>query len=90
MKRVHIVISGDVQGVGFRAWVLRYVKDKPLTGWVKNREDGAVEIVAEGPRSDLEQLIKECQHGPDVAWVERVDATWSEWTGEFVSFAVVY
>ncbi len=90
MKRVRLIISGDVQGVGFRAWALRQAQDLKLTGWVKNREDGAVEVVAEGARNDLEELIKRCQHGPEVAWVENVDAEWQNSTNEFVSFDVVY
>lgn len=90
MKRVHLIISGDVQGVGFRAWALRYAQGKPLTGWVKNREDRSVEIVAEGPKAVLEDFAKVCQHGPEVAWVEQIDVQWQEATGEFVTFAVVY
>ena len=62
MKRAHLIISGDVQGVGFRAWIVRQAKEFSLTGWVKNREDGAVELVAEGVRQSLEELIKRCQH----------------------------
>lgn len=90
VKRVHLIISGDVQGVGFRAWVLHYVQDKPLIGWVKNRDDGSMEAVAEGSEEDLEKLIQACHRGPDVAWVEKVDVTWEEATNEFVSFDVVY
>ncbi|MBI5620099.1 acylphosphatase, partial [Candidatus Gottesmanbacteria bacterium] len=86
MQRVRLISSGDVVGVGYRAWVLRYVQDKPLTGWVKNRQDRTVELVAEGPRGDLEDLIKQCQHGPEVAWVEKVDAEWGKATGEFMGF----
>jgi len=90
MKRVHCIISGDVQGVGFRAWVLHIARDKHLVGWVKNREDGAVELVAEGPRDFLEEFVTVCQHGPEVAWVEHVAATWGEATKEFIGFEVVY
>jgi len=90
MNRVHLIISGDVQGVGFRAWAVRQAKELGLTGWVKNREDGAVEAVAEGSRATLEDFVKACQHGPDPAWVERVDAEWQDATGEFVGFEVVY
>lgn len=90
MKRVHLIISGDVQGVGYRAWVLRYAKGKGLTGWVKNREDGAVEVVAEGSKNALEELISYCEKGPEVAWVERVTSTWGVATGEFGGFNVIY
>lgn len=90
MKRVHLIISGDVQGVGFRAWVRGQAKELNLMGWVKNREDGAVEIAAEGKKEDLEVLIKHCKKGPDVAWVEHVDVSWKKASYEFVSFEVVY
>ncbi len=88
MKRVHLIICGDAQGVGFRMWALRYAQSNHLVGWVKNRDDGTVELVAEGLRSQLEELIKQCQHGPDVAWVTRVDSVWSDGTGEFATFHV--
>ncbi len=90
MKRVRLIISGDVVGVGYRAWVVRRAQGLGLTGWVKNREDGAVEIVAEGKKEKLDELIKYCKHGPDVAWVERVEITWLRETGEFFNFTVVY
>jgi acylphosphatase len=90
MKRVHLLISGDVQGVGFRSWAFRQAQGLGLTGWVKNREDGTVELVAEGLREKLEELIKRCQRGPDVVWVEGVDIVWTDATGEFVNFSVVY
>lgn len=90
MRRVHIVISGDVQGVGFRAWIVHQSKDLGLTGWVKNREDNAVELVAEGLKEKLEKLIQRCHKGPEVAWVERVDSRWEMATGEFVAFRVIY
>lgn len=88
MKRVHVIISGDVVGVGFRSWVRGRAKNLGITGWVKNRDDDTVEIMAEG--KDLEKFVKECRRGPDVAWVKDIDATWTEATGEFVSFEVLY
>lgn len=90
MKRVHLVISGDVVGVGFRSWSRGFAQNLGLTGWVKNREDDTVELVAEGSKDALEKLVNACQKGPDVAWVSRVDADWQKATGEFVTFTVVY
>jgi acylphosphatase len=90
MKRVRLVISGDVIGVGFRAWVRRLAQDNHLTGWVKNREDNTVEIVAEGNEQQLQQLIKMCQRGPDVAWVEAVSVSWLPARHDFLDFTVVY
>lgn len=98
MKRIHLIISGDVQGVGYRAWVVdqtslgktRDKRGKRITGWVKNREDGAVEVVAEGERHKLEILIKDCHDGPEVAFVEKVQVEWKKATDEFMGFEVVY
>lgn len=89
MKQVNLVISGDVQRVGFRAWVLRYAQGKLLTGWVKNRKDGTVEIIAEGSKTDLEELIKHCWHGPAAAEVEKIDVTWRIATGKYLSFEAI-
>lgn len=90
MKRIHLIIGGDVQGVGFRAWVLRQAQDSHVNGWVKNREDGAVEIVAEGQKEALEELVITCKKGPEVAWVKDVRVSWEQATSEFVGFEVVY
>jgi len=90
MRRVHCIVSGDVQGVGFRAWVVHHAHALGVSGWVKNRRDGAVEVVAEGVRKDLEELVKRCRSGPDVAWVEQVDVRWERATGEHKGFEVVY
>lgn len=49
-----------------------------------------MELVAEGPRAGLEELIKDCQHGPDVAWVKHADVRWEKGTGEFMGFEVIY
>jgi len=90
MKRVCLVISGDVVGVGFRAWARRQAQALQLTGWVENREDRTVELVAEGQQEALEKFIAVCKKGPDVAWVEAVSAEWLPATREFMDFAVVY
>lgn len=90
MKRVHLIVSGDVQGVGFRSWAFRQAQGLGLTGWVKNRDDGSVELVAEGLQVQLEELVKRCQRGPEVALIQHVDSTWENVTGEFVRFEVVY
>jgi acylphosphatase len=90
MKRVHLIISGDVVGVGYRAWVRRRARDFRLTGWVKNREDRTVELVAEGEQDALDTFVAACKKGPDVAWVETVSVSWLPATGDFLDFAVVY
>lgn len=90
MKRIHLIVSGDVIGVGYRSWVLRQAKELHLTGWVRNREDDAVELVAEGEEQSLTELIAMCKKGPDVSWVKDVRIDWQKATGEFVGFEVIY
>ena len=90
MKRVHLIISGDVQGVGFRAWTKRKAKECDVTGWVKNRDDGTVETVGEGEEENLKEFIEFCHQGPDVSWVQRVDIEWLPYADEFVTFEVTY
>ena len=72
-RRVHIVVKGRVQGVFFRASTLERAQELGLRGWVRNRPDGAVEIVAEGSEAAVAGLIEWCHHGPPSARVESVD-----------------
>ena len=90
MSRVHVIISGDVQGVGFRAWAMHLAKELHLVGWVTNREDDTVEVVAEGEKLDLVDFANQCHKGPELAAVKTVDIQWEKPTGEFMSFEVVY
>lgn len=90
LKRLRLIISGDVVGVGFRSWVQRCASQMRLTGWVKNREDRTVELVAEGERDALEKFLTACKKGPDVSWVEHVDITWLPATSKFLDFEVIY
>ena len=75
---VHLVIRGRVQGVGFRYFVVRRGESLGLSGWVRNRPDGAVEAEAEGPRTALERLVEAVGRGPTGARVTGVDREWSE------------
>lgn len=90
MNRIRLIISGDVVGVGYRSWARSTAKSLKLTGWVKNREDRTVELVAEGPEESLRRLIMVCKKGPDVAWVKTIDTKWLRATHEFLDFAVLY
>jgi acylphosphatase len=73
-----VVLSGRVQGVGFRAWTERTARSLGLSGWVRNRRDGSVEAVFAGPAEIVDDMIGRCRRGPDHARVEvlerRVDA----------------
>ncbi|MFL5641731.1 MAG: acylphosphatase [Chloroflexota bacterium] len=86
--RLDATITGRVQGVGFRYFVLREAMALGLTGWVANMSGGGVRCVAEGPRGSLESL-EACLHdGPQSADVERVSVAWMPATGAFGSFEV--
>ena len=73
MQRRHVVVYGFVQGVGFRFGVERAANARGVSGWVRNRPDGAVEAVFEGEPDDVEALVAFCRQGPRGAAVERVD-----------------
>ncbi|MDZ7707487.1 MAG: acylphosphatase [Trueperaceae bacterium] len=80
-ERLTALVAGDVQAVGFRAFVRRHAQDLRLAGSAENLADGRVEIVAEGPRSELEQLLIFLRRGPVHAEVESVEEHWSEGGG---------
>jgi acylphosphatase len=86
--RVHLLIEGRVQGVFFRASAQAEASRLGLTGWARNRPDGAVEIVAEGKRKKLDDWIAWCRHGPRGAGVENVRIEWEEFSGEFSAFRI--
>ena len=88
MIRVHIFISGRVQGVSFRYFAEEAANRLGITGWVKNLDDGRVEIVAEGPGDKIDDLIKLIKKGPSNAVVSRVQVGSEKPTGEFNSFEV--
>ena len=88
MERLHARIYGVVQGVGFRHFVWKQALRLNLTGWVRNRRDGSVEVVAEGPRSALEDLLQELHRGPWGARVDRVEVSWEPASQEFLDFEV--
>jgi acylphosphatase len=88
--RLHVVVSGIVQGVSFRYYTARQAESLGVAGWVANRWDGSVEVVAEGPRADLQALLDWLGHGPPSATVIGVETDWEEATGEYTSFRVRY
>jgi acylphosphatase len=90
MERLHAVVHGDVQGVGFRYFVQRKAHQLGLRGWVRNNDNGTVEVVAEGERGDLEQLKRALDEGPRMAHVDRVDAQWSGATGSLQAFDLAW
>lgn len=75
--RAHVVISGRVQGVFFRASAAQEARDLGLSGWVRNVGDD-VEAVFEGRRPEVERMLEWSHHGPDHAHVEYVETRWEE------------
>ena len=85
-RRLHAVVHGEVQGVGFRYFVQRRARDLGLRGWVRNNDDGSVELVAEGSPRALDELERAIGEGPRMARVTRVEARRSEATGTLEAF----
>lgn len=85
-KRLTATVHGRVQGVNFRQSAVREASRLGLTGWVMNRDDGAVDTMAEGPRPAVEVYAAWLAKGPRTAWVSRVETRWSEASGEFADF----
>jgi acylphosphatase len=86
--RVHVLIGGRVQGVFFRGQTERWAAERRLTGWVRNRFDGRVEVLAEGERPDLDELVGLLRQGPPFARVDTAEVHWGEYAGEFDAFRV--
>lgn len=79
--KLTVILGGEVQGVGFRAFAQRLAHDLGLCGYAENLEDGRVEVVAEGERSELEHFLGQLQRGPAHASVESTDVAWGEASG---------
>ena len=89
-KRVHIFVSGRVQGVFFRAETKSKAHIHNLSGWVRNLQDGRVETVFEGEEEDVEKMAAWCKMGPDYASVQNIEIHEEPVTGEFDSFTIRY
>lgn len=88
LKQVQLVVRGRVQGVFFRASSQREAKRLGLTGWVKNRNDGSVEMLAEGEEESLKELIAWSHRGSGASRVDKVDVRWRSFSGEFFDFRI--
>lgn len=89
-SRVHARVEGRVQGVGFRYFVRQATAqaEGAITGWVRNLADGRVELLAEGERADLENLLIMVKRGPSASKVHRIERTWGEASGAFADFSI--
>lgn len=86
MIRVHIVVSGRVQGVGYRAGAQRYATQLGLSGWVRNQPDGSVEILAEGPDEKVEEFLAWCRSGPFMTNVANLNVERRKFGGDLKGF----
>ena len=88
ISRIHVAVEGRVQGVSFRYFVLENAQRLNLTGWVRNRWDGSVELVAEGTRPNLDNLLAKVRRGPPSSAVLGIKIDWQTATGEFIGFTI--
>ena len=89
MMRVHLVVSGRVQGVNYRSNAQKMGSQLGLVGWVRNLPDGGVEAVAEGPGEKVEEFLEWCRRGPILAYVSDVEVSWEKPTGGYSDFKII-
>ncbi|MDD3726137.1 MAG: acylphosphatase [Candidatus Ratteibacteria bacterium] len=90
MERVHIIVYGTVQGVGFRFYTRDIALKTGITGWVKNLRDGSVEIVAEGSKEEIQIFLKRLQDGYLGRNISHIETKEEHYTGEFSSFDITF
>ncbi|MEM3736622.1 MAG: acylphosphatase [Candidatus Bathyarchaeia archaeon] len=88
--RAHLWISGLVQGVFFRHNTKQEARRLGVTGWIRNLEDGRVEVVLEGEKENVDKVIQYCRKGPPGAHVTDIELKWEDYTGKFKEFKIVY
>ncbi len=90
MVKVHIIVKGRVQGICYRSHTKKKADELLLVGYVKNLFDGNVEVVAEGPKEKVDELVEYCMQGLDRAYVEDIDIEYSDEEEEFEGFEIRY
>jgi len=88
-ERLHAMVQGYVQGVGFRFFVYRAGLDLQLKGWVRNRINGNVEIIADGPKKKLDALLEYIRKGPQMAQVVKVNVEWQKSKNDLSPFTIL-
>ncbi|MGJ3240207.1 MAG: acylphosphatase [Anaerolineae bacterium] len=88
--QLHAIIHGHVQGVSFRHYTTQKAQELALVGWVYNRPDGTVEVLAEGTHGALTELAQWLETGSPHARVQRVDVTWGEAVNDYTQFKTRY
>ena len=90
MKRVHIFVSGKVQGVCYRAETWRFARHLNLSGWVRNLRDGRVEAVVEGGDDIVNEMVEWCKKGPALASVTGIEVIDEPYLGKYKDFSIRY
>jgi acylphosphatase len=90
MKRVKVIITGDVQGKFFRAAIQEKALMLDINGYVKNNDDGSVTAVLEGDEADIDEMVEFCKEGPRGASVDDVDVIDQDFKGDFDDFEIRY
>jgi acylphosphatase len=88
LSGLHAIVEGHVQGVGYRYFVQEVAAGIGISGWVRNRMDGSVEVLAEGKRENLEKLLAALRRGPRSAYVSDLTFDWLPATNEYTDFRV--
>ena len=88
--RAYIRVYGRVQGVGYRFFTERHARKLGLKGYVRNREDSTVEVVVEGEKNKIEELIEKLKKGPFLARVDRIDIRWERPQRNFEGFYILF
>lgn len=78
MSTKRVIVSGHVQGVGFRVWAVREARALGLWGWVRNRRDGSVELLLHGVADAVEEMVRACRRGPRHAEVTAIEEELAE------------
>ena len=86
---VNMKITGKVQGVGFRYFVLRQAQERGMYGWVSNKPNGDVEAFAQGEKADLERFIAKVKEGPSFSRVEDVSLNWVKEAEQYFGFEII-
>ena len=90
LASLRALVMGRVQGVGFRYFTERVAEEMGLSGYVMNCRDGSVEVVAEGEKGALEELLRRLRQGPSAARVEKVEVAWGPYTGAYRGFSICF
>jgi len=87
---VHVIITGRVQGVWFRANTRQKAEQLGVTGWIRNTRDGCVEAIFEGEENDVKEMVEWCHRGPPLAKIDNVEIRNQNPTNGFDSFSIKY